>query len=89
MIRIGRLRPHPPRIWKSISGVFRAAERDQQPASVAEAEEIVRSAVRDTVKRHLIGDVPIGAFLSSGVDSTTLVGIASELLYYCEKGVDG
>ena len=42
MIRIGRLGPCPPKIWKSISGVFRAAEQDRHPASAAEAEETVR-----------------------------------------------
>ena len=33
----------------------------------------------DTIKSHLVADVDIGLFLSSGIDSST---IASELLKY-------
>lgn len=35
--------------------------------------------LRDSVSHHLIADVPVGVFLSSGLDSATLVGLASEL----------
>jgi len=79
VIWVDRLGPSSPRMWKSISSVFCATENSRYPASVADAEEEVRSAVRDTVAHHLVGDVPVGAFLSSGVDSTTLVGLASEI----------
>jgi asparagine synthase (glutamine-hydrolysing) len=35
--------------------------------------------MRDSVRRHLVSDVPIGVFLSGGLDSGTLVAIASEV----------
>ena len=35
-------------------------------------------ALRDTVRHHLIADVPVGVFLSSGLDSTILAGLATE-----------
>jgi asparagine synthase (glutamine-hydrolysing) len=35
--------------------------------------------LRDTVKGHLLSDVPLGILLSGGVDSTAMLGFASEL----------
>lgn len=35
--------------------------------------------LEDTVKRHLISDVPLGVFLSGGVDSASLVALASRV----------
>ena len=37
----------------------------------------VRSLLEESVRKHLIADVPIGVFLSSGIDSTTLAALAS------------
>jgi len=39
----------------------------------------LREELLDTVSAHLTSDVPIGFFLSAGIDSTTLVGLASEV----------
>ena len=33
------------------------------------------AAVLDSVRHHLIADVPVGAFLSAGIDSGALVGL--------------
>ena len=40
--------------------------------------DIVKQALHDTVRHHLIADVPVGVFLSSGVDSTTIAALAAE-----------
>lgn len=39
----------------------------------------IRDALRDSVRAHMIADVPVGAFLSSGVDSTAIVALAREV----------
>ena len=40
----------------------------------------VRECLRESVMRHLVSDVPVGLFLSSGIDSTTLAGVLDERL---------
>jgi asparagine synthase (glutamine-hydrolysing) len=39
----------------------------------------LRKTLKQAVKRHMVSDVPIGICLSGGLDSTTLVALASKL----------
>jgi asparagine synthase (glutamine-hydrolysing) len=41
-----------------------------------ELSERVRQAVRDSVQAHLVADVPVSVFLSGGVDSGAIAGMA-------------
>jgi asparagine synthase (glutamine-hydrolysing) len=50
------------------------------PASRGEAVEHVRALVKGAVKKRLMADVPVGAFLSGGVDSSTNVALMSQLV---------
>jgi len=43
----------------------------------AEAAERVREAVATAVRRQMVGDVPVGSFLSGGLDSSSIVAFAS------------
>ncbi|MGN6548168.1 MAG: asparagine synthase (glutamine-hydrolyzing) [Aureliella sp.] len=43
------------------------------------AVERVRSTLIESVRDHLVSDVPVGVFLSSGIDSTLVAGLASRL----------
>lgn len=45
-----------------------------------QAEEEVRSLFESAVQRRLVSDVPVGAFLSGGVDSTLVVGAMGKLM---------
>jgi asparagine synthase (glutamine-hydrolysing) len=51
---------------------------DQPPTSEAEAVERLRIILRDAVRSHLMSEVPLGAFLSGGVDSSLVVGLMAE-----------
>ena len=44
-----------------------------------ERAERLREVLTDSVRAHLISDVPVGTFLSSGIDSAIITSIASKL----------
>lgn len=46
--------------------------------SVGEARERVRAALQSSAIHHLVSDVPVGVFLSGGIDSGALAGLMVE-----------
>ena len=50
-------------------------ERDDEQAELVEE---LRSRLRDSVRAHLVSDVPVGVLLSGGVDSALLAALAAE-----------
>lgn len=50
-----------------------------QAMDADEAAARARAALVDSVSHHAIADVPVGAFLSGGVDSASLVGLLGEV----------
>src|SRR5437762_4074427 len=51
-----------------------------RPVPYGEAVAAVREQTTRAVERRLVSDVPLGAFLSGGVDSTIVVGLMSRLM---------
>lgn len=63
-----------------INSVINNACKFSEHISSDKAIESSILAVRDSVKAHMVADVPIGTFLSAGLDSASITGIAQELL---------
>jgi asparagine synthase (glutamine-hydrolysing) len=66
----GARAPEVRRYWSKPAGVLDIGER--------EAEEELLRLLRAAVKRRLVSDVPLGAFLSGGLDSSTVVALMTE-----------
>lgn len=49
-----------------------------QNISVLEAQEKVRQALIDSIEHHFVSDVPVGIFLSGGIDSTSVLALARQ-----------
>lgn len=67
------------RKWCDISNIWRnAALQRCEKLSQYDVQENVRDALRESITRHLVSDVPVGVFLSGGIDSGALAGLISE-----------
>lgn len=63
--------------FAAVSTSFEEAERALQSMN-SNARDTLREILLDSVRHHLIADVDVGLFLSSGLDSTTLLALATE-----------
>jgi asparagine synthase (glutamine-hydrolysing) len=52
--------------------------RKRRVGDVRELDEQIRAALRTAVARRLVADVPVGAFLSGGIDSSAVVAAMAE-----------
>lgn len=72
--------------WVGLDGARRDHRFFDLGAAIREARAnptpfdagILRESLADSVRAHLIADVPVGVFLSAGRDSTTIAALAAE-----------
>ena len=62
-------------VYASIAERICKAEETSRTLRAGDIAELFRTAFRDSVAHHLMADVPVGAFLSAGVDSGAVVGL--------------
>ena len=73
-ISVGAMGPEAPVRYQPISALW---QNHTTPAvECAKSDDLeLRSTLLDCVKHHMVSDVPVGAFLSAGIDSGALVGL--------------
>ncbi len=75
-LRVGAGIPDTPVCWYDIRAHWQGNGCKKSPSELGVR---VREAVMDSVRAHLVADVPVSVFLSSGIDSGVIAGLASEL----------
>jgi asparagine synthase (glutamine-hydrolysing) len=68
------------RSWRffDLGAEISASEREAAPILTPGAQhEILGAALGDSVNRHLLADVPVGVFLSAGLDSASILALST------------
>jgi asparagine synthase (glutamine-hydrolysing) len=70
-----------PQTYQSVASLWsEAAECALEPRHRMHGDsEAIDAALRDSVRHHLVADVPVSMFLSGGVDSGALAGLMAEV----------
>ncbi len=78
--------PHAPCTYYDVAAALarrseaaRNAEAAGREGGTGGAREALRNAVHDSVRHHLVADVPVAVFLSAGLDSGALLGTMAEI----------
>lgn len=64
--------------WSTLDAAIKA-RRTPFVGSIADATEIAHDLLCDAVRGQMLAEVPLGAFLSGGIDSTTVVALMQSI----------
>lgn len=69
---------HQPQPYFSLTELYQFAEQNAEYLSIEEIQSRVYAAIQDSIEHHMIADVPVGVFLSAGLDSTVITNYAAK-----------
>jgi len=79
VMEVGSEGPSGPReYWRPCDAYDRPIADGQRSTRPEESQVQIREALLESVTRHLVADIPVGLFLSAGVDSAALLALATE-----------
>jgi asparagine synthase (glutamine-hydrolysing) len=61
--------------WIDIGSYWRNSDGVNESIPLEHTQEKVKGFLKESVQRHLVADVPVGLFLSGGIDSGALAGL--------------
>ena len=67
-----------PSQYFSVAEEFRKAEAAPSALVPAAMDEQIRAIFSDSMRHHMVSDVPVGVFLSAGIDSSVLAALGAE-----------
>lgn len=66
-------------VFWSVEDALAAGQAEPSDLSDAEAVDALDALLGDAVRRRMVADVPVGAFLSGGIDSSTVVALMQKV----------
>ncbi|MBW3671620.1 MAG: asparagine synthase (glutamine-hydrolyzing) [Acidobacteria bacterium] len=72
-----RIDAHGSRSGGSYYSIAERLKNQPRLARDIDLSEVVRESLHDAVRAHMLADVPVGCFLSAGIDSGAIAGVAS------------
>ena len=71
--------PEPTTYWSATKEAYKGVSEQIKYSSDIEAVDQLELLLKQSISRQILADVPVGAFLSGGVDSSTIVSIMQSI----------
>src|SRR5213079_2004156 len=78
-LTVGERGASEPKKFIDIAAEYRQAEEAARTGNAMGTLEHLTQTLSDSVAHHMVADVPVGVFLSAGIDSSVIAALAAEV----------